>query len=254
MPPPTAAIMDDVARSCEKLGEKLSKLIDRRGGSQSDFAASLDIPRQKLHTYLRGAIPPPDLLLKIAEQNSVTVDFLLDDAKEWPPPIKSAQSLAGVPTFELMIEVARRYVSEAAKSLATIRRADACVWENVARAMLENGIEKLGKSDRERLDIAVEFWRVAATLEQFDPSYQMYLMPHMIDYTSFQTAELSREAVYEWWNRVKDANPLIPLIASWAEYHLCKSDYESRGLVHRPAFPGEAARLEKEIRELIKDE
>ena len=57
--------------------QQLKKIMDARGLTQQDMAALLGVSQPAVSLYLRGRIPPVDILLKLAEISSERMEWLL---------------------------------------------------------------------------------------------------------------------------------------------------------------------------------
>jgi transcriptional regulator with XRE-family HTH domain len=56
---------------------QLKKLMDDQGLTQQELAQLLGVSQPAISLYLRGRIPPADILLKMALLGDTTVDWLL---------------------------------------------------------------------------------------------------------------------------------------------------------------------------------
>ena len=57
--------------------QQLKKIMDTRGLTQQDMAALLGISQPAVSLYLRGRIPPAEILLKLAEISREKMEWLL---------------------------------------------------------------------------------------------------------------------------------------------------------------------------------
>ena len=59
------------------LSKRIREVIKKRGMTQQDLASLLQISQPAISLYLRGRIPPADILYKIARIGETTVEWLL---------------------------------------------------------------------------------------------------------------------------------------------------------------------------------
>jgi len=57
--------------------KQLQKLMDREGLNQQEMAQLLGVSQPAISLYLRGRIPPAEILMKMAQLGHTTVDWLL---------------------------------------------------------------------------------------------------------------------------------------------------------------------------------
>jgi len=70
--------------------------MNKRGMTQQDLASSLEISQPAISSYLRGRMPPADVLYKIARIGQTTVEWLLmGDPTSEPIMIKEKSALYG---------------------------------------------------------------------------------------------------------------------------------------------------------------
>lgn len=89
---------------------KLNQLLAERRFDQKEVAAAAQISYGTFRSYLKpenAAIPAADTGVKIAKALSVPAEWLWSDAN-WPPPDPHKSSVSGVPSKELVDELARR--------------------------------------------------------------------------------------------------------------------------------------------------
>jgi predicted transcriptional regulator len=60
-----------------RFAQQLKKIMDARGLTQQDMAMLLGISQPAVSLYLRGRIPPADILLKLAEMSREKMEWLL---------------------------------------------------------------------------------------------------------------------------------------------------------------------------------
>ena len=84
--------------------EKLKRLAAEI--NQSKAAKSVGLAPSTIGAYIaKGSIPRGDIAVKLARALNGPVDWLCDDARDWPPPTTMAAPLSNE---ELLVELARR--------------------------------------------------------------------------------------------------------------------------------------------------
>lgn len=77
-------------RYCDEMRfhEKVAKLIDRRGLTQTDLARMADMKPSQINRLVSGDRPTVNLLnaLHISRALGVSMEYLVDDAQDEPPP------------------------------------------------------------------------------------------------------------------------------------------------------------------------
>ncbi len=237
--------------------QKLRARCEGRIKTDIDAAAGLRKGTVSLLLH-RGNVPPPTEGIKLAQALGVDPLWLLneEDQRLEPPEVPEAQqrsSLEAAPTFDLMCEVARRYLPEAAGFVRAIVKADATVWEGLAQEMIQQGSSGLDESNRKRLALAIRVVDSAEKMHSFDPSWAHYLMPHMGQYRQFQTEELSIRGLLDQWDKVSNSQPMIYLIVQLAKLWASKLEYEQLGLKHRTWLPDEEKHLIDRINEQLQE-
>jgi transcriptional regulator with XRE-family HTH domain len=88
----------------QKKLERLAPTVNK-----SRASAAVGLKPNTISTYLaKGSIPRADIALKIAKALSVPIEWLIDDASDWPPPEAVQLSLSSLSDADLLREMARR--------------------------------------------------------------------------------------------------------------------------------------------------
>lgn len=68
--------------SKKKIAQRIQKIMREIGVTQQELADLLGISQPAISIYLKGRMPPPDVLLQIARLGETTVEWLLTGEKE----------------------------------------------------------------------------------------------------------------------------------------------------------------------------
>lgn len=117
---------------CVTFAEKLKRLTEE--GGKSKLATKAGLPPTAISDYInKGNVPRSDKALQIAKALGVSLDWLVDDSQEWPPPAPTPHALDRVPDGALMMEVLKRYRLAVLDSLASLEAALAVDWTAAAK-------------------------------------------------------------------------------------------------------------------------
>lgn len=132
---------------------KILKLIELRGMRKSELASKSAISRSVLSKYLnRRSIPPATIAIRVARALDVSLDWLADDARDWPPPSIDAPRPDQLSHEELMREVGRRYWNDLSFAWSELRSLRAIDWVAECRAALDVPFdEQMPAEQRRRL-------------------------------------------------------------------------------------------------------
>jgi transcriptional regulator with XRE-family HTH domain len=87
--------------------EKLSRLTEEKNKQKLSNAAGL--PATAVSDYIaKGSIPRADKALALARALNVPLEWLVDDAQEWPPPTQQRQEPTDLSDSQLLVELVRR--------------------------------------------------------------------------------------------------------------------------------------------------
>jgi transcriptional regulator with XRE-family HTH domain len=102
--------------------EKVKRLIGDQ--SQAKVARRAGLSPSALNNLLQrsGSVPTAKTALQLARALEVSVDWLIDDAQDWPPPSTDQVLLEQATDDELMREVSIRYFRELKRVLEDIQR------------------------------------------------------------------------------------------------------------------------------------
>jgi len=91
-----------------KFSEKLLKLL--HGTKATAVAQAAGVGRTAISKYLHNdSMPSADAALRLARHFRVPLEWLVDDAQDWPAPASENRYVSDVSDEELMTEVGRRY-------------------------------------------------------------------------------------------------------------------------------------------------
>src|SRR5438445_5303089 len=115
-------------------GAKLAKLTD--GENRSKISRSAGLPPNAVSDYInKGYLPRVDTALSLARVLKVSLDWLADDAQDWPAPKPGGHRLGAVASFDLMREACRRYRDRAVSLRYEIQRAERMDWKALAKKL-----------------------------------------------------------------------------------------------------------------------
>lgn len=116
--------------------EKLRRLTAET--SKARVAKAAGLPSAAISNYLsKRQMPRGDNALSLARALDVPLDWLLDDAKGWPPPENKRPAVTDLTDDELMLEVARRHRLAVLHFLNLCDRAAKVDWKGVAEQLAE---------------------------------------------------------------------------------------------------------------------
>ena len=112
-----------------KSGTKIERALAEKGWSQSELARRADSTSPSISRIVNGGEPSAGLALRIARALAVPVDWLIDDARDWPPPaVDSGHGVADCHdtaiAFKRRIERVYGAVQTAFEALTTAMRSD----------------------------------------------------------------------------------------------------------------------------------
>jgi hypothetical protein len=117
------------------------------------------------------SLPRIDIAVKIAKALRVPLEWLADDAQDWPPPILESDNLSLYPDHELMEEVARRFRLTAVRLHDELERAKETNWLAVGAELAKHPPgEKLPPQIDRTARLPISVGALAEELHQFDPA------------------------------------------------------------------------------------
>jgi transcriptional regulator with XRE-family HTH domain len=147
--------------------EKLRRLGADRNKSKAGVEAGL-APTAISSYIAKKSVPRADIALKIARAFQVPLDWLVDDAQDWPAPEGLARGLSD---DELLAEICRRYERVAGQLQAVISRCQNVHWPTAARHLLERSLADPDRPDDGQLGYLVqEIQHAKWALQSFDGS------------------------------------------------------------------------------------
>jgi len=123
-----------------KFHEKLRKRVEDLGLNKSKAAREAGLPESTISNYLvkEESLPRIDIAAKIAKAIRVPLEWLADDAADWPPPeMKAKETLAKVEDETLVLELAIRMRRAHIWLLQALEKAAKIDWEAVQRGAAE---------------------------------------------------------------------------------------------------------------------
>src|SRR5258707_4792390 len=150
--------------------EKLAAVT--KGRSRAELSREAKLPTNAISDYInKGHLPRMDTALAIAKVLGVSLAWLADDSRDFPPVKAAGNEVALHPDEELMMEVARRYRLEVLcmRSIAqTIRETD---WSQVAKRLHGVPMEKDLPADllEKIADLQHNIMRLHASREAYNP-------------------------------------------------------------------------------------
>jgi hypothetical protein len=92
-----------------RFAEKLERLT--KDQNKARIARAANLPTNAINEYIaKGYTPRVDNALALSDALGVSLEWLVDDRKDWPPPSSSPKlSIADLPSHDLMMELARRH-------------------------------------------------------------------------------------------------------------------------------------------------
>lgn len=153
--------------------EKLIKLIGE--DSRARIARKAALQPSILNNYVnRGSAPMARAALQLARALSVPLDWLIDDAQEWPPPDpKEKLSPSLLSDRDLMMEVARRDRLEIIHFLECLDKAEKVDWEAIHREVSTfRDDEPIPPTSREVMGLVVTLFYIHnQLLGRYQPEY-----------------------------------------------------------------------------------
>lgn len=116
-----------------KFHEKLRRRVEQLGLNKSKAAREAGLPESTISNYLvkEESLPRIDIAAKIAKAIRVPLEWLADDAADWPPPDKSPNSLESVNQDILMRQICVRHRRILLELLNILVVAEKCDWSKV---------------------------------------------------------------------------------------------------------------------------
>ena len=74
------------------IAARIRQLMEEHHFTQQDLAAHLDISQPAISLYLRGRIPPPPVLLALAQLTGTTVEWILTGTETQPMVVRESGS------------------------------------------------------------------------------------------------------------------------------------------------------------------
>lgn len=156
----------------QNFAQRLSKAFDN--ASMADIARRLGLPHATIRNYFRGRIPAPDVLIMIADETNVSLDWLLMERGEMFIPGSRPVDIG-------------RLIDE---------RIEAIVDERLSRRAKQSAPKKLPeKRPAKKFDIA-------ASLKKFNDPHRT-----MLDWFTFEGREYPRDfavAFFRGWESFTD--------------------------------------------------
>lgn len=118
-------------------GEKLAALT--KGRSKAELSREAGLPPNAISDYINKAyLPRVDTALALAKVLEVSVDWLADDEKDFPPMKSAATAEAALLSDEeIMVEAARRYRLEVLRVRSIVHAIRDTDWSDVAKQLYE---------------------------------------------------------------------------------------------------------------------
>ena len=121
-----------------KFHEKLKRRVQELGLNKAKAARDAGLPESTISSYLAkdDSLPRMDIALKIARAIGVPLEWLADDAQDWPPPVKTKTLASLFSDEEMMREVAIRYRRDSLRVVELIELIDRTDWEQLTARLL----------------------------------------------------------------------------------------------------------------------
>ena len=117
-----------------KFAAKLEKILTQRNQSRSALGRLVGISATAVNDYIsQSYLPRIDIALKISRALNVPLDWLADDAQEWPPPMSEARPLS---VHQLMLQVSKRWRDLAEALLDKYDVIEKFKWHEVKAALV----------------------------------------------------------------------------------------------------------------------
>ena len=111
--------------------QKLAKLTN--GKNKAAIARAADLQPTLVNAYVnKGYMPGADIALRLARVLAVPVEWLIDDAADWPPP----EPLEDWSTARLAAELGKRLRPHGNAMLGRIGQCERADWVKIARELL----------------------------------------------------------------------------------------------------------------------
>ena len=149
--------------------EKLTRLT--KGKNKAELARRAGLKPTTISDYIaKEYAPRSDIALKMARALEVPVDWLIDDAQDWPPPPQ--QSVSALSTEDLAHELGRRMRPVGTEMFIGINRAQRADWVATAKLLLSTEIDApLPSKVRRLIELPGELGTLRRHLRHYDPRF-----------------------------------------------------------------------------------
>ncbi|MGE5610755.1 MAG: helix-turn-helix domain-containing protein [Bacillota bacterium] len=150
--------------------EKLRRLTE--GKRKADISRQAGLKPTALSDYInKGYLPRYDIALKIARALAVPVEWFIDDAEDWPPPVLDEYNIALLSDHELLKEFCRRFRLVALRVYDDLNRAAKIDWFSIAKALLSHPVgDQVAHGIGADARLASTLTALGGDLLRFDPS------------------------------------------------------------------------------------
>lgn len=108
--------------------EKLRRRVDELGLNKAKAAREVGLPESTISNYLASdeSLPRVDIAAKISKAIRVPLEWLADDAADWPPPqqLQPKPALEDCSPHDLKVEIAKRHRREVIRILDALALAE----------------------------------------------------------------------------------------------------------------------------------
>jgi transcriptional regulator with XRE-family HTH domain len=183
-------------RFTEKL-ERLTATLNK-----TKVAKEAGLPSSAVSNYLsKEQMPRGDNALALARSLGVSVEWLVDEEMDWPPPAEEKMTAAQLSDTDLIKEVCARYRREALRLRESLERLEKVDWSAMAKAFAALPIDAPLTPEIHRLAILLDAKTSGLfRLLTLDPSFSSgaFFMPgDLPGGDKFPDAELTRTSLRE---------------------------------------------------------